>query len=347
MKCFVLFLLFCFVVTLPVSAGYPFVRGDVNADRKVDLADPVYLLSALFREGAAIPCMKAADANDDGEVNLSDAAALLGYFFSGGTPPVAPFPKWGMDPTDDALDCQEFAPCKEYSIENLEMEFVFVEPGTFMMGSDALEVWNDEQPVHEVTLTKGFYMGKYEVTNGQILTYLRDTGDESEIDLDDEEYPVRRAGDDYELSGNKFGQSVDQPMVEISWHGAVAFCNWLTERERGVGRIPEDWTFRLSTEAEWEYAARGGNQSQGYKYSGSDNIDEVAWYESNSGGKTHDVGGKKPNELSIYDMTGNVWEWCRDRYGNIYYEISPKADPLGAQTGSNRVARGGSWYVST
>ena len=98
-------------------------------------------------------------------------------------------------------------------------------------------------------------------------------------------------------------------------------------------------TFKLPTEAQWEYAARGGNRSRGYKYSGSNNIDDVAWYESNSGRHTHAVATKQPNELGIYDMSGNVWEWCSDWYGD--YDSSSQTDPQGASTGSYRVLRGG------
>ena len=102
--------------------------------------------------------------------------------------------------------------------------------------------------------------------------------------------------------------------------------------------------FRLPTEAEWEYAARGGNKGNGYKYSGSNNIGSVAWYTDNSGDKTHPVGQKTPNELGIYDMTGNVWEWCQDWYGN--YSSSSQTNPKGPSSGSYRVLRGGGWYIN-
>jgi formylglycine-generating enzyme required for sulfatase activity len=120
---------------------------------------------------------------------------------------------------------------------------------------------------------------------------------------------------------------------EVSWDDVQEFIhklNALTGKE-----------YRLPTEAEWEYAARGGNQSRGYKYSGSNNVGDVAWYGDNSGSKTHPVGTKQANELGIYDMSGNVWEWCQDWYGS--YSSSSQTNPVGASSGSGRVDRGGSW----
>ena len=123
------------------------------------------------------------------------------------------------------------------------------------------------------------------------------------------------------------------PVEMISWND----CNeFITKLNALTGK-----TFRMPTEAEWEYAARGGSKSRGYKYSGSDNIDDVACYEDNSGGKTHEVGTKRPNELGIYDMSGNVGEWCSDWYGD--YSSSAQINPKGPNSGTYRVNRGGSW----
>ena len=160
----------------------------------------------------------------------------------------------------------------------------------------------------------------------------------------------------------------NQPVEAVSWYDAVEYCNKLSEREElrlcyRIDKRTEDpnnnskydsmkWTvqwdtnangYRLPTEAEWEYAAKGGNQSQGTTYSGSNTVDDVGWYSSNSSAQTHDVGTKQPNELGIYDMSGNVGEWCWDWYDSEYY-TSPTTDPEGPSSGSRRVRRGSNWF---
>jgi len=138
-------------------------------------------------------------------------------------------------------------------------------------------------------------------------------------------------------SGNRFEVErgyEDHPVIFVSWYGAQAFCNWLQEK---TGK-----NYQLPTEAQWEFAARGGNKSRSYIYAGHDNLDVVGWYYDNSGGGTHQVGQKRPNELGIYDMSGNVYEWCQDWYGN--YSSSAQRNPTGPSSGSSRVSRGGSWH---
>jgi len=188
-----------------------------------------------------------------------------------------------------------------------EPEMVFVEGGTFTMGCTA-EQGDDcedgEYPAHQVTLSS-FNIGKYPVTQAQWKAVM-------------ESNPSFFTGD-------------NRPVETVSWSDAQTFIAKLNEV---TGK-----NYRLPTEAEWEYAARGGNKSQGYKYSGSDGIDEVAWYAGNNG--THPVGRKIPNELEIYDMSGNVLEWCNDWYGE--YSNAPQTNPQGPATGSRCVLRGGSW----
>ena len=203
------------------------------------------------------------------------------------------------------------------------IEMVFVEGGTFDMGSNE---YDKEKPVHSVTVGD-FYIGKTEVTQAQYQAVMGNN-------------PSSFKGDNL-------------PVEQVSWNDAVAYCKKLSQKE-GV-------TYRLPTEAEWEYAARGGYQSRGYEYSGSNDLKEVGWYYENSGNRTLDddnwdfdnlkkyncqtqpVGTIQPNELGIHDMSGNVWEWCNDWYDGNYYKNSPSRNPTGPSWGSGRVLRGGSW----
>ena len=134
---------------------------------------------------------------------------------------------------------------------------------------------------------------------------------------------------------SRFSNCDNCPVEQVSWNDIQDFIQKLNQK---TGK-----NYRLPTEAEWEYAARGGNKSKGYTYSGSNSSGEVAWYTDNSDSKTHPAGQKQPNELGLFDMSGNVWEWCSDWYGSDYYQSSPSSNPKGASTGSFRVRRGGGW----
>ena len=196
-----------------------------------------------------------------------------------------------------------------FSAGGVTFRMVRVEGGSFTMGANSeqgSEIFSDESPAHRVTLST-YYIGETEVTQALWEAVMGNN-------------PSNFKG-------------ANLPVEQVSWEDCQ---NFIRELNRMTGK-----RFRLPTEAEWEYAARGGNKSQGYKYSGSNAIDKVAWYTDNSGNKTHEVRTKSPNELSIYDMSGNVWEWCQDWYHS--YDASSQTNPSGPSTGSYRVNRGGSW----
>ena len=195
---------------------------------------------------------------------------------------------------------------KTYTANGVSFNMVYVAGGTFQMGSNDGD--DNEKPVHSVTLSD-YYIGQTEVTQelwqavmGSIPSY----------------------------SGFKGAKN---PVNDVSWNDCQEFISKLNSLTGG--------RFRLPTEAEWEYAARGGNKSRGYKYSGSDYLGSVAWYKDNSGREVHPVGSKSANELGLYDMSGNVYEWCSDWKGS--YSSSPQTNPTGASSGSDRVLRGGSY----
>jgi len=184
---------------------------------------------------------------------------------------------------------------------------ILVEGGTFPMGSTPGAY--EEQPVHNVTISS-FLLDAKEITVAQYRTFCTATG---------RSMPPPPS----------WGWSDDNPIVEVSWDDAYAYAAW-------VGK-------RLPTEAEWEFAARGGIVGHGYTYSGSNSIEQVAWYISNAGDGTRAVGTKLPNELGLFDMTGNAREWCSDWYGSAYYSVSPAINPQGPSSGPGRVLRGGAW----
>ncbi len=221
---------------------------------------------------------------------------------------------------------------------------VYVEGGSFMMGSNGYD--DDETPVHKVTVSS-FWIGKNEVTQAEWKEVMG--------------------------SNPSYWKGDKLPVEQVSWYAAIKYCNLRSLAEgltpcysiSGItrpgnwGAVPTEdrnstWDavvcdfgangYRLPTEAEWEFAARGGVRSIGYDYSGSNNLGSVAWYADNSGNKTHDVGTKAANELGIYDMSGNVREWCWDWYSSSYYSSSPQDNPTGPKTGSSRLLRGGSWH---
>ncbi len=220
--------------------------------------------------------------------------------------------KEGIRTTVDAqLPEETVATCKD--TKGYAPPMVFVEGGSFMMGctSEQGDCYDDEKPVHRVTLNS-FSMSSTEVTQAQYKRVM--------------------------CKNPSYFKSANNPVEQVSWEDAVAYCKKLSSL---TGK-----RFRLPTEAEWEYAARGGQKSKSYKFSGSNSLDSVGWYYGNSGNKPHEVGQKLPNELGLYDMTGNVYEWCSDWYGKEYYKECLADNPTGPATGSFRVLLGGGCHSS-
>ena len=199
----------------------------------------------------------------------------------------------------------------KFTVKGVSFKMIKVQGGTFTMGAtpeQGDDAYSNEKPAHEVTLSS-YYIGQTEVTQ-ELWT------------------AVMGSNPSYFK-----GRGSNLPVERVSCNDCQEF---ITKLNAATGR-----RFRLPTEAEWEYAARGGSKSRGYKYSGSDNIDDVAWYKDNSDRTPHAVATKAANELGIYDMSGNVWELCQDRYGG--YEKGAQNNPTGPSSGSRRVVRGGSW----
>ncbi len=241
-----------------------------------------------------------------------------------------------------------------------DLELINVAGGSFQMGClsgrddiNGLSCDSHESPEHTVAVSS-FRMSKYEITNAQYVEFLnavrvssdgsfndRDFGPVEYIDMDDGDVMIVHDGSSFVVRSHSIDLS-NYPVIEVTWFGANAYANWLG------GRLP--------TEAEWEFAARGGTSSQGYQFSGSNTVGDVAWYDSNSNSsgqsnyraiRTHPVGTLAANELGFHDMSGNVWEWCQDWYSHSYYSVSPQNNPQGPSSGSDRVVRGGFWTLNT
>lgn len=204
------------------------------------------------------------------------------------------------------------AETQTFTVNGVSFTMVVVEGGTFTMGGTSeqgSDAYGDEKPTHSVTLSD-YMIGETEVTQELWRAVMG--------------------------SNPSYFSGTDLPVEKVSWNDCQTF---ITKLNQLTGK-----KFRLPTEAEWEYAARGGNKSRGYKYAGSNTLSDVAWYSNNSSSKTHPVKQKQANELGLYDMSGNVWEWCQDWFGT--YSSSAQTNPTGPASGSYRVYRGGSWYGS-
>ena len=265
------------------------------------------------------------DVNCDGYVTITDVTKLIDYLLVG---EMSPFSETNADCNQDGsvtikdvtklidylLGSIDLNPpvTETFTVNGVSFTMIAVEGGTFTMGGTAEqgeEAIDNELPTHQVTLSS-YCIGETEVT---------------------QELWVAVMGS----NPSNFTIGMNRPVEKVSWNDCQTFIAKLNEMT--------GMTFRLPTEAEWEYAARGGNKSNGYKYAGSDTVVNVAWCVNNSLSMTHPVASLAPNELGLYDMSGNVWEWCQDYYG--VYGSEPQNNPTGPASGTVRVFRGGCWTI--
>ena len=217
---------------------------------------------------------------------------------------------------DDSAGNADVPSKKEaFTIPGLGLEMLWCKPGTFTMGSPSSEAdresFGTDETQHSVTLTKGFWLGKHEVTQAQWEEVMG--------------------------SNPSVFKGTNLPVQQVSWDDAVSFCAKLTKRERTAGRLPKGYAYQLPTEAQWEYACRAGTKTA-YSFGNSITTKQANY----AGRETTPVGSYTANAWGFHDLHGNVWEWCRDWYG--LYPSGSVSDPMGPASGSNRVLRGGSWY---
>ena len=304
--------------TIELSAGIHSLAWSYVKDSSVNPVGDFFAVDNV-KLVDVIPEVLRGDVNGDGKVNISDVTALINYLLTGNAAAInltnADANKDGYLNISDVTALINYLlsgtwPAESFTVNGVTFKMIPVDGGTFAMGAyddDALASSN-EKPAHQVTLS-AFSIGETEVT--QALWYA------------------------VMGSNPSYFPSFDYPVEAVSWEQCQEF---ITKLNQMTGRI-----FRLPTEAEWEFAARGGNKSKGYRYAGSNNIGTVAWYSSNSEGTTHPVATKAPNELGLYDMSGNVFEFCADWYSADYYSNSLETNPTGPAEGTRRVIRSGSW----
>ena len=304
--------------TVELTAGTHSVAWSYVKDGSVNPVGDFFAVDNVSLVEKPVQVMRG-DVNDDGNVSISDVTALIDYLLSGNASDLnmtnADTNQDGNVNISDVTTLIDYLlsgmwPAESFTVNGVTFKMIPVEGGSFYMGADDSDplASSNEKPAHKVTLSS-FSIGETEVT--QALWY-------AVMGLNPSYFP-----------------SFDYPVEAVSWEQCQEF---IAQLNQVTGK-----TFRLPTEAEWEFAARGGKNSTGYRFAGSNNIGTVAWYSSNSDGTTHPVATKAPNELGLYDMSGNVFEYCADRYSADYYSNSPEMNPTGPEEGTFRVIRGGSW----
>ncbi len=314
------------------SDVHTFSRGDVDGSHdQHDLADVVLLLEVLFDGGGPLDCLDAADVDDNGALQITDAIFLLNFLFVGGIK-IPPPTICGFDRTPDPLDCQR-SPCDvPLDFENsIGLNMVYIPPGTFEMGSPETEPGRQEdERLHTVVLTCGFFMSEVPVTQA---AYLDVMGENPSFH-----------------NGERAGINLNRPVEQVSWHDTQRFCRELSKRE---GRF-----YRLPTEAEWEYACRAGTTTQFWF---GDVLEEdgsnpqcrsdagklasryVHWWCSEDprwGARPISVGFHPPNDWGLHNMHDLVWEWCADWYAPYPGPDTVTVDPRGPAKGSKKIRRG-------
>ena len=296
------FAVLALLASLTASAGAGH-RIDVNCDGHVSISDVTALIDYLLGVDVAPFNVTDADINGDGRVTITDVVQLIDYLLNG----------------------EDLNPCvtETFTVNGVRFTMSVVEGGTFMMGYGDYYQYNINTPAHQVTLSSSFSIGQTEVTQALWTAVM---------------------GSNPSSHQGKWGfvENLNRPVEDVTWDDCQEFISILNEL---TGR-----TFRLPTEAEWEFAARGGNKSKGYTYSGSNVLGDAGWYRENTdfgnpdspNFGTHPVATKSSNELGLYDMSGNVNEWCQDWYTR--YGSDAETNPTGSDTGVNRVYRGGGWY---
>ncbi len=281
-------------------------RPDLELEADTWAGSTLYQLGATLEQ--ALSCFESVSMNGTSTHpprNERKQAMEKGWYEAkAANPAPAPVPKPAPAPAPSPAkrDFTETATGASFAMK-------YLSGNSFSMGSEESDAYSDEKPVHTVRVG-AFYMGKYEVTFAEYDRFCDATSRQKPSD-------------------QGWGRG-NRPVINVSWDDAVAYCQWLSNT---TGK-----TYRLPTEAEWEYSARGG---ENYKYAGSNDVNTTAWNTTNSDSKTHPVGQKQANGFGLYDMAGNVWEWCSDYYSD--YNSNSQSNPIGAASGSNRVLRGGRW----